>query len=383
MPLKATMRLTTMRLLTAAISGLACVFSQATESSKSPTSAQGTASVPRSPASASEKVTTPYQLRIVGGLAGVNQYNRHEEPFWTQRLSQLSGGKYTATIVPFDRAGVPGAEMFRLLQLGVVPFGTTLLSSFSSHYPEFTAPDLAGLNPDIATLKTTLNAFRPHLEKTLREQYGIEALAIYVYPAQVVFCKRPMTHLKDLAGRRVRVSSSTQADFVSAFGGVPVHVEFNKIVSNITSGNTECAITGTASGNTLGLHKVTTHVHSLPINWGLAVFGVHRPVWLQLPQDLRHLLQQELPKLEAAIWMESEKETAQGMACNRGDESCTAGDKGNMVMVPVSAQDERQRQEILSSTVVPSWIKRCGTRCADIWNQTIGPVRGIKAVPRP
>ena len=59
--------------------------------------------------------------------------------------------------------------MLRLLQFGAVPFGTALMSSFSAQYPEYTAPDLAGLNPDIATLRATLAAFRPYLEKALRD----------------------------------------------------------------------------------------------------------------------------------------------------------------------------------------------------------------------
>ncbi|MGP1684422.1 MAG: ABC transporter substrate-binding protein, partial [Giesbergeria sp.] len=57
-------------------------------------------------------------LRVVGGLAGVSQYTRLEEPFWSRELALLSGGKYQARIVPFDRAGVPGADMLRLLHLG-------------------------------------------------------------------------------------------------------------------------------------------------------------------------------------------------------------------------------------------------------------------------
>lgn len=176
-----------------------------------PHAAGQTASATPSPATAA-----PYKLRIVGGLAGINQYTRQEEPFWSKELLRLSGGRFDAEIVPFDRAGVPGTEMLRLLQLGVVPFGTTLMSSFTAQYPEYTAPDLAGLNPDIATLKSTLAAFRPYLEKRLREQHGVEPLAVYVYPAQVVFCKKPLRGLADLAGRRTRVSSSTQADFVGA-----------------------------------------------------------------------------------------------------------------------------------------------------------------------
>ena len=121
--------------------------------------------------------SAPYKLRVVGGLAALSQFTRWEEPFWTRELSRLSGGKYSADIVPFDRAGIPGVEMLRLLQLGVVPFGTTLLSSLSGQYPQYTAPDLAGLNPDIASLKVSLAAFRPYLEKALREQHGVDVVS--------------------------------------------------------------------------------------------------------------------------------------------------------------------------------------------------------------
>ncbi len=328
---------------------------------------------------AQAQATPVTKLRIVGGLAGVNQYTRNEEPFWTKELSRLSGGKFEADIVPFDRAGVPGGDMLRLIQLGVVPFGTAPLGALSAKYPEYNAPDLAGLNPDMASLKKTVAAFRPYLEKTLRTQHSVETLALYVYPAQVVFCKKPLVRLADLAGRRVRVSSSTQSDFLSAVGAVPVLTGFAQLMANMASGNTECAITGSMSGNTLGLHEVTSHMYSLPITWGLAVFGVNMAAWKALPTDLTALLRRELPKLEAAIWAESERETAQGLACNKGVAACSAGRTGRMVEVAVSAQDEHLRQEVFTATVLANWLQRCGPRCADVWNQTVGPVRGVMA----
>lgn len=324
--------------------------------------------------------TVPVQkLRIVGGLASVNQFTRHEEPFWAQELSRLSGGRFSADIVPFDRAGVPAGEMLRLMQLGVVPFGTAILGYLSAQYPEYSAPDLAGLNPDMASLKKNVAAFRPYLEKTLRERHGVEALAIYVYPAQVVFCKKPITGLADLAGRRIRVSSATQSDFVTALGGVPVLIGFAQLMANMASGNTECAITGTMSGNTLGLHEVTTHVHTLPVTWGLGVFSANLAAWDALPPDLKALLRRELPKLEATIWAESERETAEGLACNKGASGCRTGRMGRMVQVNTSAQDERRSQEILATSVLAHWLQRCSPRCAEVWNQTVGPARGIMA----
>lgn len=322
------------------------------------------------------------KLRIVGGLAAARQYIRHEEPFWSKELLRLSHGKFSAEIVPFDRAGVPGQDMLRLMQLGVVPLGTLQLNRIASQEPEFNAPDLAGLNPDMATLKKNVGAFRPYLEKTLRERYGIELLTIYVYPAQVVFCKNPLATMADLAGRRTRVSSATGADFVEAFGGIPVLTGFSEIMPNMATGNIECAITGTMSGNTIGLHEVTTHLHTMTVTWGLSIFAANSAAWKGMPPELKALLQTELPKLEAAIWSESDRETAEGIACNTGSATCTDGRQGKMQLVRSSPADERQRKEIFLSRVLTRWVQRCGPSCAQIWTQTIGPVVGIKAPAR-
>jgi TRAP-type C4-dicarboxylate transport system substrate-binding protein len=317
------------------------------------------------------------RLRIVGGLAGLNQYTRHEEPFWTRELPRLTDGRATAEIVPFDRAGIRGQEMLRLVELGAVPFGTALLSLSSSLDAEVAAPDLAGLNPDIAAMRRSTAAFRPYLQNMLRERYGIELLALYIYPAQVTFCTKPLKGLADLAGRRVRISNPPQADLVEALGGTPVQTSFAEIVPHMRSGSMECAITGTMSGNTIGLHEVTHYLHAVPITWGLAAFVANGPAWRALPAEVQAVLRRELPKLEQEVWAESASDTSEGVACNTGAAECKSGRKGRMTEVPASAEDLRLMREIFAKTVLPRWIQRCGPQCADVWRQTIGPASGI------
>lgn len=331
------------------------------------------------PNSEAQQAAPAQRLRIVGGLASVSQYTLQEEPFWSKDLARLSGGKYSASIVPFNQAGVPGPEMLNLMRLGVIPFGTALLTQVSNEYPELGTPDIAGLNPDMPTLRRVIAAFRPYLEKTLRERHGVEVLAVYVYPAQVIFCKQPVKQLSDLAGRRIRVSGSTQADFVRALKGIPVFTEFSELMANMSSENTECAITGAMSGNTLGLHKITSSLYTMPISWGIAVFGANTDAWNALPPDLKLLLKSELPKLESAVWAESERDTGNGIACNTGASTCVKGTKGAMVEARPSADDERRRRDIFATSVLTRWVQRCGAVCAEVWNQTAGPVVGIKA----
>ena len=334
-------------------------------------------------ASANAQTPSTQKLRIVGGLAGINQFVQHEEPFWARKLSELSQGRFSAEIVPFDRAGVPAQDMLRLIQMGVIPFGTAQISRVAAQDAELSAADLAGLNQDMPTLKKTVAAFRPFLETTLRQRYGIELLTIYVYPAQMVFCNRPISRLSDLSGQRVRVSGSTVADFVQAFGAVPVVTSMSDVVPQLRKGSVSCAITGTMTGNTLGLHELTSHIYAMPITWGLSIFAANRDSWNALEPELRVLLRNELPKLEVQIWQASENETADGLACNTGAPTCRGGRKGKMVAVAMTPQDNALRQEMLRSRMLPNWLRRCGASCADTWNQTIGPMHGITAQGTP
>lgn len=321
----------------------------------------------------------PLRLRVVGGLASLNQFTRHEAPFWTQRLPQLSGGRYIAEIVPFDRAGIRGQELLSMVRLGTVPFGTLLLSQTAPKDAELAAPDLAALNPDATALRRSVTAFRPRLEALLRERHGAELLAVYAYPAQVLFCRQPLAGLGGVRGRTVRTSSVTQADWVEALGGKAVRTEFSEIVANVRAGNVDCAITGTMSGNTIGLHEVTTHIHTMAVSWGLSVFVAHGATWRALPEDLRQLLRRELPRVEQAVWDEALRETEEGVLCNIGDRGCQGGRSGQMVAVRPSTADEVVRREILTRTTLPRWVQRCGPACVASWNQYLAPATGVQA----
>lgn len=329
------------------------------------------------------KAAAPTKLRIVGGLGSLNQFVRFEEPFWNKEFATLTQGQANATVVAYDKAGMRTHEVLRLMQLGVVPFGTALMSGIVSSDPELAALDLAGLNPDMATLRRSVASFRPHLERVMRERHGIQVLAVYVYPAQVTFCTKPFKGLSDLAGRRVRISNPTQADLIKPFGAIPVQTEFAEMVSQMRSGNVDCAITGAMSGNTIGLHEVATHLHSGATTWGLSVFGANLAAWHALPESVRTVITTQLPKVEQGIWADSEKQTLEGVACNTGKGECVLGKPGRMAEVKATAQDDQRLREAFRTSVLPAWLARCGNACVPVWNNVMAPTVGIKAETLP
>ncbi|WP_428488344.1 TRAP transporter substrate-binding protein [Rhodopila sp.] len=327
----------------------------------------------------SHAADAPIQLKIVGGLAGVSQYTRFEAPFWLKTVPQLTQGRVQAEIHPFDQSGLPGQEMLQLMRLGVVPFGTALLAQVSGDEPELNAVDLATLNPDMASLQRTVSLYRDHLHEILLQRYGVELLGVYAYPAQVLFCTRRFTTLKDLAGRKIRTSSVGQSEMMSALGAMPIVLPFSDIVKAVENHVVDCAITGTMSGNEIGLPAVTSYIYPMAISWGLSFFGANKLAWEQLPQDVRDPLRRGIHDLERTIWSAADRETASGLACDIGADTCVGGKIFHMNLVPITPGDNALRSQLLVDTILPKWIKRCGNDCVAAWNETMATALGVQA----
>lgn len=340
--------------------------------------AQPSGTTPAPPAASAHD---PIRLRIVGGLATLSQYVDFEAPFWTEKVPQLTGGRVRAEISSFDRAGIRGQEMLQLMRLGVVPFGYVLLGLAAAEEPILNVLDLPVMNADMAALRRTIELGRPGLAQLLRERYNTELLAIFTYPAQVMFCRRPFSGLADLAGRRIRTSSVGQSELVQALSGVPVVIPLAETVQAIRNGVVECAITGTLSGNAIGLHEVTSHVSRLSISWGVSFFGANTAAWRAIPEDLRERLRGGLRQLEREIWEAAEQQTEDGLACLAGRPGCKGGRPGRMTIVEERWQDELRRLQLLNDTILPSWLQRCGPECTEVWNRDIAPTLGLWARP--
>jgi TRAP-type C4-dicarboxylate transport system substrate-binding protein len=318
----------------------------------------------------------PIHLNIVGGLATVSQYTKFEAPFWLREVPRLTNGRVAADIHPFDQSGLSGHEMLQLMRLGVVPFGTALLDMVAAEEPELNAVDLPLLNPDMASLRHTVTLYRDHLQQLLRRKYGIELLGIYVYPAQVLYCARAFTSLSDLAGRKVRTSSVSQSEMMSALGTIPIMTPFSDIVNAIRNNVVECAITGTMSGNQIGLPDITAYISPMAISWGVSFFGVNETAWEQLPPDIRGILSAGIHRLELSIWDAADRETASGLACDIGTAACVDGKPFHMTLVPVTPEDEASRARLLAASILPRWVRRCGDDCVTAWNGTLGTALG-------
>jgi hypothetical protein len=51
-----------------------------------------------------------------------------------------------------------------------------------------------------------------------------------------------------------------------------------------------------------------------------------------------------------------------------------------MTIVAASDADKATLKKIGETAVLPAWVKRCGARCGEIYNQHATPISGVKYV---
>ena len=49
-----------------------------------------------------------------------------------------------------------------------------------------------------------------------------------------------------------------------------------------------------------------------------------------------------------------------------------------MTLVKPSDADNARGRQVLVDVVLPNWVKRCGARCGEIFNEIVAPLTGVK-----
>jgi TRAP-type C4-dicarboxylate transport system substrate-binding protein len=309
------------------------------------------------------------------------QFTRVDVPMLREGLPQRSGGRIQVTLASWPERNLNGPEIIRLVRSGQVDIGAVPLNTVSGDVPLLDVADLAGLNPDLPQARRIARAILPDVNREL-ERFGVRIVAMYPFPAQVFFCREPVTSLADLRGRRVRTPGGSQNDFIQAIGAQPVAIGFPEVYAALERGVVDCAVTGTATGNGARWYEVTRHMYVLPVQWGVAAYGVNLNWWNRLDPAVRDFLQATMTEVQEQQWALGLELTDDGIACNGGQrDGCRIGrvvENRPMVITRASQADVETLRSSLTNVVLPAWVRRCGARCGETYNRLVAPITGVR-----
>lgn len=324
-----------------------------------------------------------YKFEVVGTWGFLENWKEFESKFWMERLPKASGGKLTANAKPYTELGLKGYEVMSGLKKGAYD-GVHALTSYSAKAsPALEGIDLAGVIQDYGVYRKAVNAYRPIIAREIAEKYNAKLINMYTFPSQQLWCNMKDRNiksvtLKDLAGKKIRTYSRTLGDFIEGLNASAVTIAFAEVVPALQKGVADCGITGTMPAYNAKWWQVVTHNIRVRVGYAATFTAINMDTWKSLNADTQNLILAEAKKLEDDIWAFESTLDQKGMDCNASG-PCDKGKPGGMIPITPTAADQAMLKDIAQNVVLKRWAKRCGQKCADEWNATIGKIVGLKA----
>ena len=323
----------------------------------------------------------PVVVKAVGTWGNLTNYQKHEGPFWNERIAEASDGQIVGEIKPQTELGLKGFEIMRLVKNGVFDFAFGLPGYVAAENAIFEGADLSSITQDIETQRKVSEAYFPVMEEAFAEIYNAKLLMLYPFPSQMLWCNSEITGIQDLDGKKIRVYATSLGDFVEGVGGTSVTIPFAEVIPALEKGVADCGITGTMPAYKANWHQVATHAYTLRVGWGLAFGAMNMDKWNTMSPEQQDLLTTEITALNDEMWSETATEDEVAIACITGGD-CAIGEPGAMTLVEPSDDDLAARDRIANDVVLARWAERCGEDCAATWNETVGKVLGMTAAAK-
>jgi TRAP-type C4-dicarboxylate transport system substrate-binding protein len=318
-------------------------------------------------------------FNVVGTWNFLTNWQKMEQPFWTEDLPKASGGKLKGNIKSITEVNLKGTEVLRLLKQGVFDVAAALPIYVEDGGAIIEASDIAGVARNFKMGRDVMNAWLPEMQKVMQQRHSALILASFPFPEQVFYCKGEIKSIADLKGKKVRVQGTSQSDFVTAIGGTGVTIAFGEVVPALEKGVADCGITGTMPGYKAKWTEVVDTMFRLPVGYTVGMWVINLNVWNKLSKPTQEAIQAQMKILEDKSWKVIEEETEEGVACNTGTGACSVGPPGKLKLVLPSEDDVKVRDKALNDVVLARWAKRCGAECATKWNELVGKTYGLTA----
>lgn len=206
-------------------------------------------------------------------------------------VEQRSGGKVKVEVYPNSQLYKDKEEM-EALQLGSVQMLAPSLAKFGPlGVKEFEVFDLPFLFKDDASFRNTTQTLGLELFKKL-EPKGIKGLAFWDNGFHIMSANKPLHHVADFKGLKMRIQSSKVLDAqMRALGAIPQVMAFSELYQALQSG----VVDGTEGVPSNFLTQKTYEVqkHTTISNHGHLAYAVivNKKFWDGLPADTRSLLE--------------------------------------------------------------------------------------------
>jgi TRAP-type C4-dicarboxylate transport system substrate-binding protein len=201
-------------------------------------------------------------------------------------LEKQTNGRFTMRLHLGGSLPIQATNITQAVADGVLQFGDDLF--FQGNIPIGGVTRLPMLMNTREEFEKAAKIVYPYLERAYAKK-GMLTLGYYFYPLQVAWSSKKITSLADMKGRKMRVLSPEQAEFLRRFGATPVTIGPAEVPSALDRGVVDGVFTAAAGGGRIWKDLVR-HVYDIGTNFGDGLFVVNKEAFDKLPADIQAMM---------------------------------------------------------------------------------------------
>ena len=297
-------------------------------------------------------------LDVIGQPASTGFIQSEIEAPFFERLARNTGLPLRVRYRSLEMVGYKDTHQLALLSEGEADLISLRFPQNSAVMPELMGIDLGGLTQDFKRGRALVRAYSGVIDQKLQERFGSKLLSIWPFGPQVMFCRKPVASLRDMAGLKIRIAGSLLEPLISALDAIPVVTTFEDVADGLRLGIFDCAVSSSASANFSGWPKYSTHYYPITLQLGLNGYAIRLAVWNRLSATQQRVLLDAFEKHAESIWAYAEMAHLATSSCNTGG-SCALGDSYNLVKIEPSRDDIELIQKIMREVTFKKWASAC------------------------
>jgi TRAP-type C4-dicarboxylate transport system substrate-binding protein len=323
----------------------------------------------------------PNAMRVAGNFSSNTKHvDAIEKPFFIA-LPKLIGVPLNVNYNPMDVVNVQAADALRLLRSGTFDVMSVQIGMASRDDPFFEGVDLIGVSTNMKDLRKAVDAYRAVFDQRLQARFNAKVLTLWPFGPQVFYCNKPIKTVNDIKGLKVRSFTPSMAALIQYLGGTPITLQFSEVYTSLQRGVADCGVTSPTSGNTGKWPEVTTHFMPLSVSGSVQGHFMNLNYWKKFSPEQQQKITAAFKQMEDQMWDLAERVNDDAVNCNVGKEPCKEGVKFKMQLVDVTPEDANRVKSAVTAAVLPLWKQTCNKvdpKCTEVWNGTVGKVRGYK-----
>lgn len=298
-------------------------------------------------------------LRLHHFLPAVSNVHRYFLQPWAEKIRDQSQGRLRIQIFPAMQLGGAPPQLFDQARDGVADITWTLPGNTPGRFPRIEVFEL----PFVSHKKAIVNclAVNEFAQRHLAQEFSeVHPLLIWGHGEGLIFTRREVSRMEDLAGLKLRFPSRLNGEALRALGASPVGMPVPQIPEAMSQGVIDGAVVPWEVVPSIRLQEMARFATEVPgsptLYIATFILGMNKAKYASLPPDLRAVLDAnsgEAAARMAAVPWDERGPIVEAEAKRRGNK------------VTVISQAEKERWQITTRPVIDNWLKSMQERGLD------------------